>query len=99
MSKTSTPVTQRRSAIFWVDAPPLRKLHISERKSSKQVYRRFLQNVKLPVTLLDQMYDSRYARHFYSPDEIARLRRKWGQDLDMPEAEGTAERRDRKAAA
>ena len=61
-----------------IDAPPLRKLHISERKSSKQVYRSFLQNVKLPVTVLDQMYDSRYARHFYSPDDITRFRQRWG---------------------
>lgn len=43
-------------------------------------YRRFLAEARLPRHLLDEAYDSRYARHFYAEPEIAQFRRRWSSE-------------------
>jgi hypothetical protein len=45
-----------------------------------QIYRGFLSGARLPERLLDEAYDSGYARHFYTKDEIAQFRRRWSTD-------------------
>jgi len=45
-----------------------------------QIYRGFLSRARLPERLLDEAYDSGYARHFYAKDEIAQFRRRWSTD-------------------
>jgi hypothetical protein len=45
-----------------------------------QVYREFLAAARLPGRLLDEAYESEYARHFYGKGEIAQFRRKWSKD-------------------
>lgn len=45
-----------------------------------QIYRGFLSAARLPERLLDEAYDSEYARHFYATDEIAQFRRRWSTD-------------------
>ncbi len=40
-------------------------------------YRRFLAEVRFPSDVVDEAYASRYARHFYAPEELDRLRRRW----------------------
>jgi hypothetical protein len=40
-------------------------------------YREFLGAVKLTDPVLDQVYGSRYARHFYADSELDRFRRRW----------------------
>jgi hypothetical protein len=40
-------------------------------------YRAFLSSVRIPEPVLDEAYDSRYARHFYADDEMARFRDRW----------------------
>ena len=40
-------------------------------------YRRFRAEVALPPEVLDEAYDSTYARHFYSPEEIRSFRSAW----------------------
>jgi hypothetical protein len=40
-------------------------------------YEAFVENSVFDKELLDQMYGSKYARHFYSPKQIAALRKKW----------------------
>lgn len=41
------------------------------------VYRKFLDALELPESYVNEMLDSKYTRHFFSPDEIAALRAKW----------------------
>ena len=45
-----------------------------------QTYREFLAAARLPGELLDEAYDSEYARHFYAQNEIAQFRRQWSKD-------------------
>jgi len=45
-----------------------------------QIYRGFLAAARLPERLLDEAYNSGYARHFYTKDEIAQFRRRWSSD-------------------
>lgn len=40
-------------------------------------YASFLEGATFGEDLLDRMYGSRYAKHFYSPKQIAALRKKW----------------------
>jgi hypothetical protein len=40
-------------------------------------YRRFLESVVVPREILDRVYGSRYARHFYSPQERAGFADRW----------------------
>ena len=40
-------------------------------------YREFLAAVRLTDPVLDDVYDSRYARHFYTDNELERFRRRW----------------------
>ena len=48
----------------------------SERSYARQ-YAEFKQQIKIPPNLLDQMYNSKYARHFYSREEREQLRARW----------------------
>lgn len=50
----------------------------TECKRYGKVYNRFKKEVRLPTSYLDRMYGTRYARHFYSAEEIKRFRSKWG---------------------
>jgi hypothetical protein len=49
----------------------------AEDKSYAEIYKVFRKQTTLPESYLDQMYDSRLARHFYSQEELAALRGKW----------------------
>ncbi len=40
-------------------------------------YSMFKQRIKLPPPLLDQMYDSKFARHFFSKEELDLFREQW----------------------
>ena len=40
-------------------------------------YRDFLRDVRVPDPVLDEVYGSRYARHFYADSELVRFRRRW----------------------
>jgi hypothetical protein len=44
------------------------------------VYRRFLDEARLPRSLLERAYASDYARHFYGPAEIEAFRRRWSSE-------------------
>jgi hypothetical protein len=48
-----------------------------EGKEYATAYKKFKTEVKLPKEYLDQMLNSRYARHFYSAKEIESSRKKW----------------------
>jgi hypothetical protein len=46
-------------------------------KAYAATYRDFLATARFPANLIDQAYDSRYARHFYADSELTRFRRRW----------------------
>lgn len=56
------------------------RLNVASRKPHGGAYRAFVQRAPLPAKLLDEVYGSRLARHFYSDDEIAAFRAKWGAE-------------------
>lgn len=51
--------------------------NVGDQKNYADAYQRFRAEAQLPRALVDKIYDSRYARHFYSDDEIARFRAAW----------------------
>jgi hypothetical protein len=59
---------------------PLRTRNDASTKPYGATYRAFEREARLPASLLDRAYDSRYARHFYTSAEIGRYREIWGGD-------------------
>jgi len=55
----------------------LRRANESANKSYAESYRALRDSLRLPVSYLERMLDSRYARHFYSRDELRRIRSRW----------------------
>ncbi|MEZ5540430.1 MAG: putative capsular polysaccharide synthesis family protein [Pseudomonadota bacterium] len=51
--------------------------NVASQKSYAAQYAQFRDRVRLPAALLEQMYESRYARHFYSAAERAAFRARW----------------------
>lgn len=61
-------------------------------KAYADAYRAFKERLRLPRSYEERMYGSRYARHFYREDEIARFRARWriAEDPGGPGAEAGA---------
>jgi hypothetical protein len=55
----------------------LAKTNVAREKDYAPAYARFVEGAELPVEYLDRMYGSRYARHFYSREDLARFRSRW----------------------
>ena len=55
----------------------LKAENVGDDKKYAQVYKSFKKAISLPEDYLDKMYSSKYARHFYSDEEIASFRSKW----------------------
>jgi len=51
--------------------------NVASEKSYASPYTKFKQRIKIPPALLDRMYDSKYARHFYSKEERDQFRKRW----------------------
>ena len=51
--------------------------NISGERKYYQLYQSFLDWLVLPENYLDQMYNSQYAKHFYSPDELSKFTEFW----------------------
>jgi hypothetical protein len=51
--------------------------NIGSQKIYAPLYERFKRSIVLPQSYVERMYGSKYMRHFYSPEEIARFRSKW----------------------
>jgi len=56
------------------------KSNVGERKAYAEQYREFKERIRFPDAFFRTMYDSRYARHFYDDDEIARFSRQWHRE-------------------
>jgi hypothetical protein len=51
--------------------------NVSSDKEYHMVYRQFQEDIRLPGDYLAKMYESKYARHFYTQDEIQSFKAKW----------------------
>jgi hypothetical protein len=51
--------------------------NIASEKSYARQYAEFKQRIRIPPALLDQMYNSKFARHFYSSQEREQFRAHW----------------------
>lgn len=49
----------------------------SREKHYARTYYSFIENISLPETYIDRMYNSKFMRKFYSRNEIIQLRQKW----------------------
>ncbi len=59
----------------------LRRHNVSTAKAYASLYQEVLRTIRLPREYVDRMLDSKYARHFYADEELARLRERWtGRD-------------------
>jgi hypothetical protein len=48
----------------------------SEKPTGKK-YEEFKKRIRMPPALLDRIYDSKFARHFYSNEERDLFRKRW----------------------
>ncbi|MGV2829104.1 putative capsular polysaccharide synthesis family protein [Myxosarcina sp. GI1(2024)] len=55
----------------------LSKKNIGRNKLYKQVYKSFLNDIKLPEAYIEEMYTSQFVRHFYSNSEINYFTNRW----------------------
>jgi plasmid stabilization system protein ParE len=60
----------------------LGRTNIADTKSYAAHYERVKAVLRMPEELLDKLYDSKLARHFYTEEEIAGFRAKWGGRAD-----------------
>lgn len=60
-----------------IDAFKLKNTNVTENKKEAGLYFEFKSYVKFPKTYLESQLESKYARHFFSDEEIASLYRKW----------------------
>ena len=51
--------------------------NVGAEKPYSETYREFLRRLELPEGYVDGLLGSKYARHFYSREELARFRAKW----------------------
>lgn len=56
------------------------RTNIANKKDYAQTYSSFRKTVPFPKTYLDTMYNSRYANHFYTEQEISNFRGRWLED-------------------
>ncbi|MEE8574907.1 MAG: putative capsular polysaccharide synthesis family protein, partial [Thermodesulfobacteriota bacterium] len=60
-----------------IDGFELKKKNIGEEKEYSSLYKEFIDSIVLPESYLEKMYSSKYARHFYSDEELAGFRKRW----------------------
>jgi hypothetical protein len=51
--------------------------NLASDKAYSGVYREFLDKIVLPTSYVDRMLGSKYTKHFYSEEEIAKFRSRW----------------------
>lgn len=60
-----------------VDVSSLSHTHVTEQDPAKPMYAEFLRKAVMPPEYLNRMYDSKFARHFYTESELEIFRSKW----------------------
>jgi hypothetical protein len=51
--------------------------NVASEKPCAPLYRKFKESITLPESYVDEMYNSKYMRHFYSEEEITSFKNKW----------------------
>jgi len=54
--------------------------NVGENKPYKRIYKKILETLTVPERLLDKIYNSKYAQHFYTDDEIASFKNRWSEE-------------------
>lgn len=65
------------SAFLGVEIPALVRANVGAEKPYAEAYERFRATATFPAEALDEVYAGRFARHFWSPDELAAHRARW----------------------
>jgi len=60
-----------------IDNFVLKSANIAEEKYYQRAYRAFRKSIILPQSYIDKMYTSKFAKHFYTLNEIEQFKRKW----------------------
>jgi len=58
----------------------LSKSNVGSDKGYSATYKAFLKDFSLPMEYLERMYTSKYAAHFYTPEELDAFRNKWTRE-------------------
>jgi hypothetical protein len=64
-------------AFLDVDDFVLLKANTAKEKEYAPLYQKFRESITFSDAYVDQMYTSKYMRHFYTQDEITRFKSKW----------------------
>lgn len=79
LEQLNTCFQQAFHEFLGVDVSSLSHTHVTEQDPAKPMYAGFLREAVMPLDYLDRMYDSKFARHFYTESELAALRLKWSK--------------------
>ena len=55
--------------------------NVGEQKLNRQVYRQVVKSISFSNAVLEKIYNSRYARHFYSDAEILAFKERWEKQI------------------
>ena len=78
--KSELDDTAKQSAIaefLDLDGFEMLRSNVTAQKQEADLYERFKREMRFSPAFLGRMYDSKYARHFYSPRELQQLRARW----------------------
>ena len=72
--------TQERIIQDFIERPDFKVImsNVSSQKPYAQAYKALKQNIRFDDDFLDMMYTSKYAQHFYTDEELAQFRARWG---------------------
>lgn len=59
----------------------LTNTNIGSEKDYAPIYKKLKDSIRLPDSYIDEMYTSKYTRHFYSEAEIARFETRWRRNM------------------
>lgn len=65
------------AAFLGCPVPEIVRANVGADKPYRESYRTYLESVTVPAAILDEVYASRFATHFYSPEELEGFRRRW----------------------
>ena len=65
------------SRFLGIKLDEMRPIHAADNENYAELYSRFRESVKLPEWYIRQMHDSRFAQHFWSPEELKVAADKW----------------------
>ncbi len=77
LEKLNECAVEAFQAFMGLDDFQLVESNVAEDKSYAALYKAFRREMTLPAGYLDAMYNTRFATHFYTADELAAFRRKW----------------------